>query len=237
MIRTCVGGFGQATTRAPPGSSPSSVPCPCGWMTAGTRFSSTCQTSLGGPMAQITLRPSGCRYWLLFKREPQMGEGAALCLLRACDLGGRTLWLSGQSSQVTVQGALTSEAQDLFRHRLSNSRECGGDVVTKLCPALATLWTAAHQAALSTGFSRQEYQNGLSCPPPGHLPNPEIKPRSPTLQVDSLPPEPLRHVKNSLCQEQGKVAFTYSEIVQFSQRKGILPIILDYNKSRTSQKE
>ena len=34
------------------------------------------------------------------------------------------------------------------------------------------------------GFSRQEYWSGLLCPPPGDLPNPGIKPRSPTLQVD-----------------------------------------------------
>ena len=40
------------------------------------------------------------------------------------------------------------------------------------------------------GSSRQEYWSGLPCPPPGHLPNPEIESRSPTLQVDSLPPEP-----------------------------------------------
>ena len=33
------------------------------------------------------------------------------------------------------------------------------------------------------GFSRQEYWSGLSCPPPGDLPNPEIEPRSPALQV------------------------------------------------------
>ena len=39
-------------------------------------------------------------------------------------------------------------------------------------------------------FSRQEYWSGLPCPPPGDLPNPGIKPRSPTLQVDSLPSEP-----------------------------------------------
>ena len=31
----------------------------------------------------------------------------------------------------------------------------------------ATLWTAAHQAPLSMGFSRQEYGSGLLCPPPG----------------------------------------------------------------------
>ena len=43
----------------------------------------------------------------------------------------------------------------------------------------------------SWGFSRQEYWGGLPCPPPGDLPNPGIKPRSPTLQVDSLPSEPI----------------------------------------------
>ena len=39
-------------------------------------------------------------------------------------------------------------------------------------------------------FSRQEYWNGLLCPPPGDLPNPGIKPRSPALQEDSLLSEP-----------------------------------------------
>ena len=40
------------------------------------------------------------------------------------------------------------------------------------------------------GFSRQEYWSGLPCVPPGDLPNPGTEPRSPTLQVDSLPSEP-----------------------------------------------
>ena len=44
--------------------------------------------------------------------------------------------------------------------------------------------------ALSMGFSRQEYWSGLPCPPPGDLPKPGIKPRSPTLQADSLLFEP-----------------------------------------------
>ena len=39
----------------------------------------------------------------------------------------------------------------------------------------ATLWTVAHQATLSMGFSRQEYLSGLPCPPPGDLPDPGIK--------------------------------------------------------------
>ena len=51
-------------------------------------------------------------------------------------------------------------------------------------------WTVALQAPLSVGFCRQEYWSGLLCPPPGDRPNPGIKPRSPALQVDSLPFEP-----------------------------------------------
>ena len=42
----------------------------------------------------------------------------------------------------------------------------------------ATLWTVAHQAPLSIGFSRQEYWRGLPCRPPGDLPNPGIEPTS-----------------------------------------------------------
>ena len=41
-----------------------------------------------------------------------------------------------------------------------------------------TLWTKAHQAPLSMGLSRQEYWNGLSCPPPGDLPDPGMEPVS-----------------------------------------------------------
>ena len=62
-------------------------------------------------------------------------------------------------------------------------------LVIQLCPTLETPWTVAHKAPLSMGFSRQEYWRGLPCPPPGDLPNPGIEPRSPALQVDSLPTE------------------------------------------------
>ena len=40
------------------------------------------------------------------------------------------------------------------------------------------LWTVAHQALLSMGFSRQEYWCGLPCPPPGDLPDPGIELKS-----------------------------------------------------------
>ena len=42
--------------------------------------------------------------------------------------------------------------------------------------------TIACQTPLSMEFSRQEYRSALPCPPQGHLPNPRIEPRSPTLQ-------------------------------------------------------
>ena len=54
---------------------------------------------------------------------------------------------------------------------------------TVLCAKLrllfATPWTAARQAPLSMGFSRQDYWSGLPFPSPGDLPNPGITPPSP----------------------------------------------------------
>ena len=40
------------------------------------------------------------------------------------------------------------------------------------------IWTAAHQAPLSMGFSRQEYQSELPFPSPGDLLGPGIEPGS-----------------------------------------------------------
>ena len=52
----------------------------------------------------------------------------------------------------------------------------------------ATLWTVACQAPLSTGtLQARIYWSGLPCPPPEDLPDPGTEPRSPALQVDSLP--------------------------------------------------
>ena len=46
----------------------------------------------------------------------------------------------------------------------------------QLCLTLCDPMSVAHQAPLSMGLSSQEYWSGLPCPPPGHLPNPEIDP-------------------------------------------------------------
>ena len=55
--------------------------------------------------------------------------------------------------------------------------------------------------------SRQEYWSGVPFPPPGDLPHPGIKPKSPALQVDcwikpkspAFPGGPLSHLGNSVC--------------------------------------
>ena len=50
-------------------------------------------------------------------------------------------------------------------------------LVTQSC-LFVTLWTVAHQAPLSMGFSRQEYWSGLLCPPLRDLLNPGIESKS-----------------------------------------------------------
>ena len=52
--------------------------------------------------------------------------------------------------------------------------------VTQLCPTLCNPWTVAHQAPQPMGLSRHKYWSGLPFPSPGDLPNPGIKPGSPS---------------------------------------------------------
>ena len=56
---------------------------------------------------------------------------------------------------------------------------------------------ATPQTIQSMEFSRSEYWSGQPFPSPGDLPNPGIEPRSPALQVDSLPAESPGKLENS----------------------------------------
>ena len=51
------------------------------------------------------------------------------------------------------------------------------------CVQLFATSTVALHTPLSMEFSRQDYQSGLSFPTPGNLPDPGIKPMSPTSLV------------------------------------------------------
>ena len=64
----------------------------------------------------------------------------------------------------------------------------------KSLSCVSTPWTI-----LSLEFSRPEYWSGYPFLSPGDLPNSEIEPRSPTLQVDTFPAEPLRINQRSIC--------------------------------------
>ena len=73
----------------------------------------------------------------------------------------------------------------------------------------ATPWTAAHQAPLSMGFSRQEYRSGVPFPSPGNLVDPGIETISPALAgrffTAELPEKPLLYLYGGRRRIQGKL--------------------------------
>ena len=76
-------------------------------------------------------------------------------------------FLSQMSCDIPVDISPTGKESDCMLSHFSHVR------------LWATLCTAACQAPLSMGFSKQEYWSGLPCPLPGDLPDPGIKPVSP----------------------------------------------------------
>ena len=78
-------------------------------------------------------------------------------------------------------------------------RDIHMSVLSRFSPVqlFATPWTIACQAPLSVGFSKQVYLSGLAFPPPGDLPDPRIKPKSPALAgrffTTEPPGNPHRH--------------------------------------------
>ena len=88
---------------------------------------------------------------------------------------------------------------------------CQDHPMQKVCPQMTTVLCLVSQSYPTLqphgqeptrllcpwGFSRHEYWSGLPCPPPGDLPNPGIKPKSPTLQADCLPSESPEKPKNT----------------------------------------
>ena len=90
----------------------------------------------------------------------------------------------GKDKSARIPPAATDPAEHCKpSHRTaadSTQREWHACWATPVASDSATPWTAAHQAPLSMGPSRQEYWSGFPCPSPGDLPEPRIKPQSPT---------------------------------------------------------
>ena len=77
-----------------------------------------------------------------------------------CGGGGMLEW---QLAKMKAWGPLESELTSV----------CGLSHFSRVW-LFVTPWTAAHQAPLSLGFSRQEYWSGLPCPPLRGLPDPGV---------------------------------------------------------------
>ena len=86
--------------------------------------------------------------------------------------------MSAHSSILAWKIAWTEEPGGLQFMWLQSVRCVRASCLFSRVRLFAAPWTAAHQAPPSMGFSRQEYWSGLPGPPPGHLPNPGIKPMS-----------------------------------------------------------
>ena len=63
-------------------------------------------------------------------------------------------------------------------------------LIVQSCRTLCDFMDCSSPGSSVHEFSRQEYWSRLPFPSPGDLPNPGIKPKSPTLQADSLLSEP-----------------------------------------------
>ena len=104
-----------------------------------------------------------------------------------------SLWLHVNVRKGSLHRQESGVAGEAIPATLSGHSTLGSmccDMPLSLVRLCVTPQSVARQAPLSMGFSRQDYRSGLLCHPPGGLPNPAIKPRSPTSQTDSLPPEP-----------------------------------------------
>ena len=99
--------------------------------------------------------------------------------------------IDGSSPGSPIPGILQARTLEWVAISFSNAWKWKVKVKSLSCVRLfATPWTAACQASLSMGFSRQEYWSGLPFPSPGDLPHPGIEPKSPALAGRFFTTEP-----------------------------------------------
>ena len=140
---------------------------------------------------------------------PSSSRMPSVCMLQLIVqghlVGATVLWLILVNFQHTwtlggvilrVEGVLQNRQLMSVLRGIVGHLKCRWPFVWSLsiiCLVLCWFWlfmtqrTLTWQDPLSMGFSRQEHWSGLPFPSPEDLLNPEIEPRFPTLQAESLP--------------------------------------------------
>ena len=96
-------------------------------------------------------------------------------------VAGQNQMVAGQR-KMAIKNHNTEHRLKTHTHKPGSSHQSESESeVAQLCPTLCDLWTVAHKAFPSMGFSRQEYWSGLPFPSPGDLLDPGIEPRFPPL--------------------------------------------------------
>ena len=101
-----------------------------------------------------------------------------------------TMCLVCSSNPPYISHAAVCAGLSYLVYRVTKSQTLLSDFTFTCVRLFVTLWTVACQAPLSMGILQARILEWVTHPSPGDLPNPGIKPRSLTLQADSLPIEP-----------------------------------------------
>ena len=105
---------------------------------------------------------------------------------RSCGWGLRPVarpssGIGGSMLFTSLQSVLSVRPNYLQNRRTLNSLTSLASFLSRSVVSNSLKPHVAHQAAVSMGFSRQEYWSGLPCLPPGDLPDPGIKSTSPAV--------------------------------------------------------
>ena len=127
----------------------------------------------------MSLRPcrGGCGHVLSWPECQAGAGGRGLFLHSGLIIGGviTSFYLCGSRFSDVGMGTTAPQLIKWQNWDPSHKTLCACISRFSCVQLFATPWTNAHQAPLSTAFSRQEYWSGLPCPPPADLPDPGIE--------------------------------------------------------------
>ena len=103
-------------------------------------------------------------FWLLSMKVSSTYASAGAMLLQSCP--SLCDPIDGSPPGSPVPGILQAKTLERVAIAFSNAWKWKVKVKSLSCVPMATPWTAAYQAPLSMGFSRQEYWSGVPLPSP-----------------------------------------------------------------------